>query len=293
VAEARPDVIHVHGLRYAPSAAGLARRLGTPVLVQDHADHPPRSPLRRALLGWALRRVAGVSFSAAELAQPWREAGLIAPDQPVFSLMESSSRFCLQPQREARARTGLTGGPLCLWVGRLNANKDPVAVLDGFAAALRHLPEARLVMAYGACDLLPQVRRWLSRNPREAEHVTLAGTLPHASLEAIYNSADLFLLGSHHEGSGYAVLEALSCGVAPVVTDIPSFRRLLGGGEIGGLWPVGDSEALTEALLRTWAGRRPDTRRRIRTSFDERWSFEAIGRDALTVYRTILEKHTV
>jgi glycosyltransferase involved in cell wall biosynthesis len=208
----------------------------------------------------------------------------------VFALMESSSRFRLRDRASARARTGLTGAPLCLWVGRLNANKDPITVLDGFAAALRHLPEARMAMVYGTSDLLPQVRQWLDRNPEAASRVTLAGTLPHADLEAVYNSADLFLLGSHHEGSGYAVLEALACGVAPVVTDIPSYRRMLAGGEVGGLWPVGDSKALALALLRAWAGSHPNSRRRIRAFFEARWSFEAIGRDALAVYRTLQDK---
>ena len=92
------------------------------------------------------------------------------------------------------------------------------------------------------------VQQWLNTNPVAAAQVTLIGSLPHAELEDIYNSADLFLLGSHQESCGYAVLEALACGVMPVVTDIPSFRVLTGNGSVGGLWPVGNADALARVL---------------------------------------------
>ena len=45
-------------------------------------------------------------------------------------------------------------------------------------------------------------------------------------MAAFYSAADLFVVGSHHEGSGYSLMEACACGAMPVVTDIPTFRLL-------------------------------------------------------------------
>ena len=42
-----------------------------------------------------------------------------------------------------------------------------------------------------------------------------------ARVEELMRAADIFTLGSHREGSGYALTEALACGLPPVVTDIP------------------------------------------------------------------------
>ena len=39
------------------------------------------------------------------------------------------------PREQAREMTGVTGSPALLWVGRLNANKDPLTVLDGLVDA--------------------------------------------------------------------------------------------------------------------------------------------------------------
>src|SRR5438876_111648 len=59
----------------------------------------------------------------------------------------------------------------------------------------------------------------------------MLGHVLHFRLAAFYSAADLFVLGSHDEGSGYAVLEACACGASPVVTDIPSFRRMTAGAQ--------------------------------------------------------------
>lgn len=281
----QPDVAHVHGLMFVRQAVGLKRGLpGVPLLVQDHAGHPPRRWWSRASLRRALKSVDAVSFAARNLACPWIEAGLLPRSLPVFELMEGSSRFRLQTREDARAETGLTGDPFCLWVGRLDANKDPLTVLRGFANVLPHLPKARMALVYDETELLAEVEGWLKANPQAAAHITLLGQRPHAALEAIYNSADMFLLGSHHEGSGYAALEALSCGVVPILTDVPSFRVLTDNGNMGGLWRVGDAESLTQTLLHWRERLEPETPVSVRRYFETHWSFEAIGRQALAAY---------
>jgi len=288
VARMQLSVVHVNGLSLARQAWRLRHLLPhTPLLVQDHAGGLPSHPVTRWTLRRALRHVDAVSFAAKALAQPWLQAGLLDPKTRIFELMEGSSQFSLLPRQVARACTGLNGDPLCLWVGRLNPNKDPITVLRGFARALFHLPEARLAMVYSTDDLLPAVRAWLAENPQAAARVALLGKRPHAALEAIYNSADLFLLGSHYEGSGFAVLEALSCGVLPVITDIPSFRVLTANGTMGGLWPVEDDESLASALVDQYRCLEPDTPQKIRAFFEANWSYEAIGRSALAAYKQL------
>ena len=64
-------------------------------------------------------------------------------------------------------------------------------------------------------------RCWLDR-------VTLVGRVDRDELPNYYGAADVFVSGSHYEGSGYALIEAMSAGVVPVVTDIPSFRAIAG-----------------------------------------------------------------
>jgi glycosyltransferase involved in cell wall biosynthesis len=72
-----------------------------------------------------------------------------------------------------------------------------------------------------------------------------------------------------------------------VLTDIPSFRTLTGRERVGELWRPGDPASLTRALLRA-ADRLSDSRRdACRALFDREFSWPAIGRRALSVYRAV------
>ena len=144
-----------------------------------------------------------------------------------------------------------------------------------------------LTMVFGAAQLLPEVERRIAGSATLAGRVHLLGKLEHHELAALYRAADLFVLGSHNEGSGFALIEALSFGAVPVVTDIPPFRALTDGGRIGALFPVGDAGALARALQRVnWSESSQSTRRAVvRAHFERELSWPVLARRALTIYQ--------
>jgi glycosyltransferase involved in cell wall biosynthesis len=169
-------------------------------------------------------------------------------------------------------------------VGRLNANKDPLTVLEGFARFTATHPQATLTFVYGTSDLEAALRAAVQRTAGAAR-VTLAGAVPHGTLESVYAAADIFVLGSRREGSGYAALEAMACGVVPVLTNIPAFRGLTDDGRVGALWEPGDPASLADALARVADAPLDPQRERCRRRFEERFSWTAIGSRAAEIYR--------
>jgi glycosyltransferase involved in cell wall biosynthesis len=286
IAAAAPAVVHVNGFHRPIAIRELARRLPrVPILVQDHGTHALRWP-RRLVWRWASERIAGVSFTAREQAEAFIAAGSLRRTIHVFDILESSTRFTAGNREEARRRTGITGTPALLWTGHLDANKDPLTVLDAFAAAAPGLADARLWCWFGQAPLLDAVRRRIGSDPVLDRRVTLLGFKPHGELEHCFRAADFFVQLSHREGSGYSLIEALACGATPLVSDIPSFRRIVG--EAGSLTPVGDAAALARAIM-DWGSRdsaalRDSARRR----FDEALTFERLGRDLRIAYETLL-----
>ncbi len=278
-----PLVVHLNGLLFPLQSRLLRSALGpeTPLLAQHHGSQPWAPGIRRSVQRWGLRAVDGFLFASPGLAVSWAEAGLI-PDDCVHAVMELSSKFRLKSRAEARRKTGLRGKPVVIWAGNLNPNKDPLTVLVGFDRFLERRPDARLYMAYRAAPLEPEVRAFLAARPRLHEAVTLLGTIPYPDMEDFFNSADLFVQGSSREAAGLALLDALACGVRPVVTDIPAFREILKGGLFGTLWPVGDVSGFASALENALEG--PSEPGAIRAFFDQHWSPEAVARQALAVY---------
>jgi glycosyltransferase involved in cell wall biosynthesis len=285
LADFKADVLHANGLDFAGDAFAVSQCLPQlPILIQDHASRPPRWWRRPRWRRW-YAAVSGVAFTALEQARPFSAAGLFGPQLRLFAIPESSSRFALGSRADARVVTGLYGDPCVLWVGHLSPGKDPLTVLDGVARAVSQLPDLELWCAFGSAPLFDEVQRRIEHDPQLRERIHLLGKVAHRRVEALMQSADLFVSGSHAEGSGYALLEALACGVVPVVTDIPSFRALTDNGHVGKLWPRGDATRLAEALIDVAASR--TSPQQVRAHFDAALSFAAVGRQWADAYAQI------
>jgi glycosyltransferase involved in cell wall biosynthesis len=258
------------------------------VVVQDHANAVPRSfSLKGAVRRRLLAAADAFLFTSTEQAVPWQTNGFISDKQRVYAVLESSTTLKPMDRETARSISRTQGQPSILWVGRLNSIKDPMTVLQGFERALESLPDAVLTMVYGEDDLLPAVRRRVSESPALARSVRLVGRVPHDQMAAFYSAADLFVLGSAHEGSGYSLIEACACGVVPVVTNIPSFGAITGKGTIGALWPHGDAVRCAQAIVDAASRDRAEERRRVLTHFEHHLSWPVVGSCALGIYRDV------
>ena len=74
-----PDVFHVHGLGFPRDVLSLVSLLpGVPIILQDHANKPPRF-WRRALWRRGMSVAAAITFCALAQARPFADAGLVPP----------------------------------------------------------------------------------------------------------------------------------------------------------------------------------------------------------------------
>ena len=295
VARQPADVVHVNGLIFPRLVAGIRQLAGRqPAIVVQH--HGGEFPVRGAgpVGAWRRKRwrdgllaADAVSFTSADQAAPWRSAGVLV-DQRVLAIVEAGTCLRPVPRERARVAAGVSGDPLILWVGRLTGNKDPLTVLDGLEQALPRLPGASVVMAFGGADLLADVTARVRSSPTLYPRVTLAGHVPHDEMPNYYAAADIFVSGSHAEGSGYALIEALSAGVVPVVTDIAPFRVI--AGPCGARWPPGSASAFAAALLDVCARDAATARAQVKAHFDRVLSWEAIAATTLDAYRELSEQ---
>ncbi|HEY0954395.1 MAG TPA: glycosyltransferase family 4 protein [Roseateles sp.] len=280
---AGPDLLHVHGLHFGSLAHTLAGLFPQrPLLLQHHAGRPARRPLGWWRMRRALAPAHGLLFCSAEQARPFARWRLLPRGCRVYEVPESTAVF-----RPQHPEPRLAGDPALLWVAHLNANKDPLTVLDGLALALPRLPGLQLWMCFRDAPLLAAVQARIARGPL-AGRVHLLGPQPAARVEQLMSAADLFVQGSHEEGSGYSLIEALACGLTPVVSDIPSFRALAGGCASARLWPVADAAALADALVAAAAMPAEARCAAALVHFEQQLSPAALGRRLCAVYADAL-----
>ena len=136
-------------------------------------------------------------------------------------------------------------------VGALKWAKDYPSLLRAFALLLQK--ERAMLSIVGQGDLLPELKA-LTKQLGINTYVNFVGFSNKAS--AWMASADLLVLSSHYEGFPMVVIEALANGTPVVSTDCKSGPReiLCDGkygkyGKYGKLVPVGDAEALAQAMI--------------------------------------------
>jgi len=139
------------------------------------------------------------------------------------------------------------GEPVIVGIGRLTRQKDFPTLIRAFAAVRKKLPCRLIILGEGKDrDDLEHLAKRLS----QSEQIAMPGFVenPYAYLKR----AAMFVLSSAWEGSPNALTEALALGVPVVATNCPSGpREILKDGTIGRLVPVGDPDALAEAILAT------------------------------------------
>jgi glycosyltransferase involved in cell wall biosynthesis len=269
-----PDIVWVHGFIFPFQVVQLRWALGKNVriIVQNHAEKP-FSGWRKFLQQQADHYVSRYFFTSGETGMEWVKGKIISDQTKIVEVMEASSGFA---PRESTGAGSVPdrGYPVFRWVGRLDPNKDPLTVVRSFLEFIKQEPSARLYMIYHTEDLLEPVKKLASYAP---QNIRLIGRMPHHQLEEWYNRADFIISGSHYEGSGIAVCEAMSCGCIPVVTNIPSFRKMTGNGSCGLLYRPGNQKELLNALLQTKNLNRKLEKEKTLQQFNKELSFEAIA----------------
>ena len=140
-----------------------------------------------------------------------------------------------------------TGVPVILSVGRLAPAKDHATLLRAFARVVRSRV-ARVVILGEGPERGNLLR--LAEELRVAEHIDLPGF--QVNPFAYMSKARLMVHSSKYEGFPNVLVQAMACGTPVVSTDCDHGpREILEDEKWGRLVPVGDSEAMAEAIIET------------------------------------------
>jgi glycosyltransferase involved in cell wall biosynthesis len=274
----KPDFVFINGFIFPAQIIQLRLQLGSQAkIIILHRAEKPSGGYKKALQMIADKCVSAYFFTSIEFANTWIESGIVKDKTKFYEIIQSSSIFKYRDKAAAKKTLGISADQNFLWVGRLEVNKDPLTVVNGFLQFLAHSPSATLFMIYQDDGLLTAVKDLLCRSPEYLRAVRLIGPVPHTELEVYFNACDYIISGSHYEGSGISVIEAMSCGCIPVVTGIASFRKITNNGQYGFLYNAGNIAGLVEALKRTTIINKTEMETAVRLHFQAQYSFEAIA----------------
>lgn len=175
-------------------------------------------------------------------------------------------------------------------VGRYVDQKDYETGIKTFKALRESLDDPNRVklqlVGYG--ELEDQVRQWITKHELD-DAVEMVISPP--NLGDYYANADIYLCTSLVEGLSNSVMEAMSYSLPIVATDAGDNNQLARKGQNGYICPIGDVEALAEALQELVE----DDQKREEygsNSFDiieQNYTYEAFERNYRELVSSILE----
>lgn len=246
-------------------------------IVQHHAEQPSKNRIKRYLQKIAYSKADAYMFVSREQAIPFLTHGLVQSKSQVFEVMECSTSFALKDKLTCRQQLNLSADKLVLiYVSGLDQNKDPMCLLQAVRDYRDEGNDFELYIFYNKNDLLPEVTSFINENQLQ-DMLFLKGNIENSQLENWYNAADFYISCSHSEGSGVALAEAMACGCIPIVSNIPSFKKMTCDGDVGLLFEKGNPNSLTQKLLALSHTNIASERIKTNNLFKQNISFKAIG----------------
>ena len=241
-----PDVVSAH---FIPNYGLIARFLpGKKVLSVWGSDLlvvPRKSPLHRRATGWIVRGFDRVHVDANFMKSILVEDYRVEPDKiQVFPFgLKKEERELEIPEKK---------GLIFVTHRRLDRDMDPMTIVRSFKE-LRKSHSARLIMMSSGA-LAGEIKNFIERE--KIEGVELTGRVSRETIIANLLKSRFYVSASLTDSTSVSLLEAMSAGCFPIVTEIPGNKEWIKNGDNGFLFTPGSPESLSVAMAEAIA--KPD-----------------------------------
>jgi glycosyltransferase involved in cell wall biosynthesis len=175
-----------------------------------------------------------------------------------------------------------------LYTGILRARKGLFDLVNCAERVCRGYPNVKFVLC-GMGPFFHKLEKTLKRMGLN-EKVMLLGRVKRDRLVQIYQNATVHVVPSHYEGLPTVLLEAMSCGLPVVATDIGGNNEVITSGVNGFLVPPKSPTAMAEAILKLLDDEklRKKIGKAARETIEKRYTWDKIAGNTLECYESVL-----
>ena len=238
------DVVHSHYWLSSWVGRELSRAIGAPHVVTFHTLGLIKMQSRAGEVEPAERTVveAEVMASADRIiafSPHERDAmeRLYGADPKKVSLVPCGvdlSVFRPLDQKSVRARLGLNGEKILLYVGRIEPLKG-LDLLVETAAQMDTGESVRMIVVGADVNGDREIDRVkeLAKERDLEDQIDFVGQVEHSDLPLYYNAADVCVVPSYYESFGLVALESMACGTPVVASRVGGLSTIINHGSTG------------------------------------------------------------
>jgi glycosyltransferase involved in cell wall biosynthesis len=178
-----------------------------------------------------------------------------------------------------------------LFLTRVTVEKGVIELIDAFLALRKTFRDISLRIVGTDTKDTPYVRNYLASNDRGCL-IEYVGPVSDEQKRQEYMRADIFAFPTYFEDQSYAVMEAMSYGLAVVASNVGGVPSLIEDGRNGLLVLPKDVESLRNALeaVITNTRKRRDLGMNARKTIEMGFTWDVRSQEIVMLYQSILEK---
>lgn len=159
-------------------------------------------------------------------------------------------------------------------------------------AILARYPQVQMTFLGTECRECPDLEMvYANFDPAVRDRIKVIPRYSHEALPTLLKGHHIKLLPSLSEGFGKALVEAMSCGLAPITTATPGPMEVVRDGHDAIVVPLRDTQAIEQALERLITDRPYlENLRRHAYATAQRYSWKSIAQNRLSLYEETLNK---
>jgi len=179
-----------------------------------------------------------------------------------------------------------------LYTGRMDREKGLFDLVECGRYICNERSDISFIFAGSGRDL--NILKHKTRKAGLQDRFIFLGQVDKNHIVKLYQKASIFVFPSYHEGLPTVLLEAMSCGLPIIATDVRGNRDLISQGENGILIPTGEPKKIAEAInmlledekLRIYLGKN------ARNTIIEKYTWEIIANKMLRYYESLVGAQT-
>ncbi|WP_321504123.1 glycosyltransferase family 4 protein [uncultured Methanoregula sp.] len=244
------DIMQAEYIPHSSLVPALFGRKNCPLVLKFHGDDARIFPFKNSfcmsLTRTMIRKSDHILTASDDIRTILISLGAIPEKISALHSGVDTTFFSPLPREVVRQKMGLSPDAMVfLFIGRLHAWKG----LNEIVSVAERCPWATFVFI-GPGTI-----------PPHTENCRFVGSLQPESVRDWYNAADCLLLPTYTDAVPTSVMEAFSCGIPAIVTNIGGCPEIVEDKKNGLIIPVRDVPALYDAVI--WMRDHPDERRNM------------------------------
>jgi glycosyltransferase involved in cell wall biosynthesis len=246
----KPDILHAF---YITDNGLIGIMSGFHPLVlsawgSDVLIDPKRFFLLKALVKYALKKADMITADGENTIEEMQKMGVDPRRTHIIYHGVDTQQFKPASKNEALEKElGLSESPVIISMRSLNPVYNVETVVKSVPLVLKQFPEAQFLI--GGDGMQRDYLKDMARSLGVLEHTRFLGNLPHHKLPEYLVLADVYVSTSLSDSFSLSLAEAMSCGLAPVVTDSGDSRKWIENGKNGFIIPVKNAKILAEKTI--------------------------------------------